>query len=146
MVKVFAIDFDGTCVTDDFPLVGKDIGAAPVLRELVANGHKLVLHTLRADIDESRDIPGCVRCAPGKYLQDAVDWFEREGIPLFGVNSRPDVPCPSPKLMSDISIDDRNAGTPLIQLKGGDGHRPYVDWRAMRSHLAAMGFIAPGGR
>ncbi len=29
----FCIDFDGTCVTHLFPKVGKDIGAAPVLRE-----------------------------------------------------------------------------------------------------------------
>jgi len=28
------IDFDGTCVTHDFPRVGKDIGAEPVLRKL----------------------------------------------------------------------------------------------------------------
>ena len=31
-----AIDFDGTCVTHEFPLVGKDIGAAPVLKALAA--------------------------------------------------------------------------------------------------------------
>jgi len=36
---VIAIDFDGTCVTHDFPKVGKDIGAVPVLRELVENGY-----------------------------------------------------------------------------------------------------------
>lgn len=28
------IDFDGTCVTHEFPLVGKDIGAVPVLKKL----------------------------------------------------------------------------------------------------------------
>lgn len=26
------IDFDGTCVTHDFPRIGKDIGAQPVLK------------------------------------------------------------------------------------------------------------------
>jgi len=29
------IDFDGTCVTHEFPKVGKDIGAVPVLKKLV---------------------------------------------------------------------------------------------------------------
>jgi hypothetical protein len=36
------IDFDGTCVTHDFPNIGTDIGI-PVLKKLVANGHKLIL-------------------------------------------------------------------------------------------------------
>ena len=39
------IDFDGTCVTHEFPLVGKDIGAIPVLKKLVENGHNLILFT-----------------------------------------------------------------------------------------------------
>lgn len=43
------IDFDGTCVTHEFPLVGKDIGAAQVLRDLVSNGHRLILFTMRAE-------------------------------------------------------------------------------------------------
>lgn len=33
-----AIDFDGTCVSNDFPKIGKDIGAVPVLKELVEKG------------------------------------------------------------------------------------------------------------
>ena len=31
---IIAIDFDGTCVTHDFPRVGSDIGAIPVLKNL----------------------------------------------------------------------------------------------------------------
>jgi hypothetical protein len=37
------IDFDGTCVTHDFPNIGTDIGSIPVLKKKVANGHKLIL-------------------------------------------------------------------------------------------------------
>jgi hypothetical protein len=40
------IDFDGTCVTHDFP-IGTDIGST-VLKKLVANGHKLIF-TMRSD-------------------------------------------------------------------------------------------------
>lgn len=29
---IIAIDFDGTCVTHEFPKIGKDIGAAPAFR------------------------------------------------------------------------------------------------------------------
>jgi hypothetical protein len=43
------IDFDGTCVTHEFPEVGKDIGAVPVLRKLVEQGHNLILFTMRSD-------------------------------------------------------------------------------------------------
>lgn len=28
---IIAVDFDGTCVTHEFPKVGEEIGAAPVL-------------------------------------------------------------------------------------------------------------------
>ena len=36
-----AIDFDGTCVTHEYPGVGREIGAAPVLKKLTENGHIL---------------------------------------------------------------------------------------------------------
>ena len=42
-----AVDFDGTCVTHEYPKVGKDIGAAPVLKKLIKEGHQLILHTMR---------------------------------------------------------------------------------------------------
>jgi len=46
---IIAVDFDGTCVAYDFPNIGQDIGAVPVLEELVAAGHKLILWTVRGD-------------------------------------------------------------------------------------------------
>jgi hydroxymethylpyrimidine pyrophosphatase-like HAD family hydrolase len=46
---VVVIDFDGTCVTNEFPRIGDEIGATPVLKELVQNGHELVLFTSRKD-------------------------------------------------------------------------------------------------
>lgn len=48
---IIGIDFDGTCVTHEFPDVGKDIGATPVLKELTDKGHKLILFTMRSDIE-----------------------------------------------------------------------------------------------
>ena len=38
--RIIAVDFDGTCVTHEYPKVGRDIGAAAVLKDLVAAGHK----------------------------------------------------------------------------------------------------------
>ena len=42
-----ALDFDGTVVTHEYPHIGEDAGAVPVLKELVANGYRLILHTMR---------------------------------------------------------------------------------------------------
>ena len=46
------IDFDGTAVTHDFPKVGKDIGAVPVLMRLVNSGHRLILFTMRSNVEK----------------------------------------------------------------------------------------------
>lgn len=59
MKKIIGIDFDGTCVTDLYPYVGDNIGAASVLRKL-ADKNLLILYTVR----------------DGKYLQDAVEMGE----------------------------------------------------------------------
>lgn len=35
---IIALDFDGTAVTHEYPEIGKDIGAVPVLKELLEKG------------------------------------------------------------------------------------------------------------
>lgn len=37
------IDFDRTCVTHEYPDIGKDIGSISVLNKIVSNGHNLIL-------------------------------------------------------------------------------------------------------
>lgn len=106
-MAIIGIDFDGTCVTDLFPYVGDNIGAASVLRKL-ADKNLLILYTVR----------------DGKYLQDSVDWFKYNHINLYSVNYNPEPVSSSPKLYCDYYIDDRNIGTPLTD-KG------YVDWNKM---------------
>ena len=106
-MAIIGIDFDGTCVTDLYPYVGDNIGAASVLREL-GDKNLLILYTVR----------------DGKYLQDAVDWFRYNHIDLYSVNYNPEPVSSSPKLYCDYYIDDRNIGTPLTD-KG------YVDWNKM---------------
>jgi hypothetical protein len=44
------LDFDGTCTTHAYPNIGGDIGALPVLRKIVDNGHKLMLWTMRGTV------------------------------------------------------------------------------------------------
>jgi len=122
---LIAIDFDGTCVTHEFPAVGKDIGAQQVLLELVEAGASLMLWTMRSDGREDGTTP----------LSDAVQWFESNGIPLVAVNENPmqSTWTSSPKLYAHMYIDDAALGAPLVYPE--DGSRPYIDWQAVRQIL-----------
>lgn len=122
---IIAVDFDGTCVTHEYPSVGRDIGAAPVLKALSEAGCKLILWTMRSRGRGDGTDP----------LQDAIDWFEANGIPLFGVNENPQqkIWTSSPKAYAKLYIDDAALGTPLIP--GKEGERPYVDWNAVAGML-----------
>ncbi|MBQ2423253.1 MAG: hypothetical protein II262_00500, partial [Alistipes sp.] len=118
---VIAVDFDGTCVTHDYPYIGSDIGAVPVLRELADAGYHLVLNTMRS----------------GRLEKDAVKWFKENDIPLYGVNCNPDQRSwtSSPKVYADLYIDDAALGIPLKT--SPTSTRPFVDWVAVRELLVS---------
>ena len=111
-----AIDFDGTCVTHDYPRIGKDINAIDVLKKLVVNGHKLILNTMRS----------------GKELDEAVNWFKENNIELFGINGNPTQKrwTDSPKVYAHMYIDDAALGCPL-KLDLSLSNRPFVDWEVV---------------
>lgn len=111
-MMIIAIDFDGTCVKHEYPDVGDDVGAAPVIRKFVERGDKIILFTMRS----------------GKELQDAVEWFSANLIPLFGVNGNPEQHTwtSSPKPYAHVYIDDAALGVPLIRPLGNG--RTYVNW------------------
>ena len=120
-----AVDFDGTCVTHDYPLVGEDLPyVVETLEALVAAKHKIILWTMRHS-DE---------------LNDAVEWFSNKNIPLFGINNNPTQASwtTSPKAYAQIYIDDAALGCPLIH---NMHHRPYVDWMAIQCMLKQKGLI-----
>jgi len=123
---IIAIDFDGTCVTHEYPKMGKDIGAVPVLREIVSNDHSLILLTMRCDM----------------FLADAVRWFVENGIPLRSINHNPDQRkwTSSPKVYAHLYIDDAGLGIPLLY-DSDVCSRPYVDWAQVRNHLLVRGVI-----
>lgn len=122
---VIAVDFDGTCVTHDYPYIGSDIGAVPVLRELADAGYRLVLNTMRS----------------GKLEKEAVAWFKSNNIPLYGVNINPDQKSwtASPKVYADIYIDDAALGVPLTT--SPSSVRPFVDWVKVREWLVKEGYL-----
>ena len=122
-----AIDFDGTCVTHEYPKIGKENeGCVDVLKRLVQEGHKLILYTMRS----------------GKRLKEAKDWFKEREIPLWGVNENPtqNAWTSSPKIYANMYIDDAACGCPLIYDKSKSG-RPFVDWDAVKIILLRNGFI-----
>jgi len=114
---IVVIDFDGTCVTHEFPRIGKDIGAISVLKRLIENGHKLVLFTMRSDRPIGMIMGnGRVIDSPGYFLTDAVNWLKNNGIELYGVNENPTQKewTNSPKAEGNLYIDDAALGCPLI--------------------------------
>ena len=115
-----AIDFDGTCVTHDYPKVGKDIGAVPVLKKLTDSGHQLILNTMRS----------------GKELDDAVQWFIDNDIPLYGVNENPTQKSwtASPKVYAHLYIDDAALGCPLM-FDHAVSNRPFVNWKLVDQYI-----------
>jgi len=136
------IDFDGTCVSHDFPRIGKDIGAVPVLKRLIESGHKLILFTMRSDIEIPTSRDPEIHCQGGEYLSDALEWFYINDIPLFGVQTNPDQSSwtNSPKAYGQIIIDDAAIGCPL-KSDPEISDRPFVDWKAIESLLITKGIL-----
>jgi len=110
--KIIAVDFDGTCVKHRYPFVGEDIGAAPILKKLVENGHKLILLTMRDG---------------GTTLRDALTWFSKNEIPLYAINQNPSQNWSSSrKVFAHYYIDDQAVGCPIKYEENYDAY--YVDW------------------
>lgn len=115
-----AVDFDGTMVEHKYPDVGQPVpGAVNILLEAIKRGARIILWTMRS----------------GPELLDAVQYMERAGIPLFGINT-----CPgqeswtaSPKACADLYIDDAAVGTPLRE--SFMANRPMVDWYKLEPML-----------
>jgi len=138
---IFAIDFDGTCVTHEFPKVGRHIGAVPVLKALVASGHQLILWTMRSDKEDVDTKVEGIHDISGAFLTDAVNWFKENDIELWGINENPEQKSwtASPKAFANMYIDDMALGCPLR--KAGDVEKPFVDWNRVGEYLVSAGII-----
>ena len=124
--QIFAVDFDGTCTTHDYPKIGKDIGAIDVLKKLVRHGHKLILFTMRDK----------------EQLQEAKDWFKENHIDLWAAQKNPGQWrwTTSIKPYAHIYIDDAALGCPLIENKEMSD-RPFVDWKKVEEMLVSKEII-----
>ena len=98
---IIAVDFDGTIVEHEYPKIGKEkIFATETLRQLINDGHRLILWTVRE----------------GVLLDEAVEWCRQRGVEFYAVNK--DFPEEnisknehfSRKIKADVWIDDLNIG------------------------------------
>jgi len=95
-----AVDFDGTIVEHKYPAIGREKPfAINTLKQLQAEGHKIILWTVRE----------------GNLLDEAVEFCRARGLEFYAVNS--DFPNASwsssgvsRKIKADVYIDDRNLG------------------------------------
>lgn len=122
------VDFDGTVVDHRYPDMGQPVpGALNWLKRLQRHGAKLILFTMRSNSPEG-----------GGLLLKAVQFFEENGIRLYGVNRNPDQDSwtSSPKAYGDVYVDDSAFGCPLTHPKGFA--RPCVDWKVVGPQLEHM--------
>ena len=76
----------------------------------------------------------------GKELEEAVEWFKKNEIPLYGVNKNPSQASwtSSPKVYAHMYIDDAALGISLVEPLN---KRPYVDWEEIEQILKEKGVI-----
>ena len=96
---IISIDFDGTVVEHRYPKIGEEIPhATEVLKKLQADGHKLVLWTVRE----------------GRQLEEAIEWCRDRGVEFSAINetlrSSGEHSHNTRKIDADIYIDDCNIG------------------------------------
>lgn len=109
--KTVALDFDGTCVENNYPKVGCVIGAEYWLRRCHENWDiQYILWTMRT----------------GPELERAVQWCWAMRIPLWATNNNPDQKrwSSSKKIYAHTYLEDTAIGMPLIT----SARKPYVDW------------------
>ena len=96
---VISVDFDGTVVEHRYPKIGEEIPhATETLKKLMADGHQLVLWTVRE----------------GKLLNEAVEWCRERGVEFAAINEtlrdNNERSHNTRKIDADIYIDDCNIG------------------------------------
>ena len=131
---IIGLDFNGTCVSYNYPhSIGNDIGSVPILKKLLANGHKFVLMTGIYAYDVNPEIR--------KRFNEMLQWFDDNGIEYIGINHNPNISYVSDKICCDLYIDDHCLGIPLKYDKTLSD-RPFVDWEKTELLLIKMGLIA----
>lgn len=140
------VDFDGTMVSHEYPATGEiNPGVTEVLQALAHEGHRIILLTMRDNVNKIPKWPEGCEVVP-TVIEAATQWCEEHNIPIFAVNRNPTCTfSKSPKVYADIYIDDAALGCPLvshIDWRGYTTHgRPMVDWYAVEGMLIDRGLL-----
>lgn len=103
-MTLYAIDFDGTIVTEEYPAIGKPIQATiDFIRAIQKRGDKWILLTMREgkSLREALTFLVLRKCFPA-----AINDNLPERVEQWGNNPR--------KVYADVYIDDHNAGGLVI--------------------------------
>lgn len=96
MNKVIAVDFDGTIVDQEFPLIGEEIpGATQTLKTLQDKGFIICIWT----------------CRENNYLLSAIEWLKQRDFTPDYINAAPpysDKLGDSRKIYADFYFDDKS--------------------------------------
>ena len=95
MISIIAIDFDGTIVRNEFPLIGKEFPyAIETIKNLKEMGYKIILWT----------------CRTGEAFDEAKDWLDQRGLSFDAYNEHIDneFKLKGKKIFADVYIDDRS--------------------------------------
>lgn len=131
-----AIDFDGTLVAHEYPVIGHEVPGAVASVLEIQRYANVILWTMRSKVT----------------LVDALVWCEQRGIQLWGVNQNPDQVrtgwSTSHKQYAHAYIDDAAIGCPLIEAPETrltrERGRPMVDWaRVMPMLRERFGWPVP---
>jgi Fe-S cluster assembly iron-binding protein IscA len=99
---IFAIDFDGTIVTNDFPKMGDLMpNAKEVINTLYDSGHTILVWTCRS-FDKNTEA----------NIYDVANFLGKSQLKVHGINVNAESVefNPFPKIYADIYIDDRQLG------------------------------------
>lgn len=106
--EIYAFDFDGTIVTNEFPKIGKPINEVIYLiHKVKKQGHYIILYTMREN----------------EYLEEALEFCKNQGIFFNAINDN--VPHMKEfynnnprKIFANYYIDDHNYFIHSINLEG----------------------------
>jgi len=125
--KIIAVDFDGTIVAHQYPVIGRpNPKAIKVLRRLMAEGHRLMLWTMRS----------------GDELDEAVAYCLANGVTFeAGINENATqyTWTSSPKQYAHLYIDDAALGCPTLFDKATQ--RLWVNWNDVEGILQRIGYL-----
>ena len=100
-VMIIAVDFDGTIVRSNYPVIlGEQPYAGKTLRALHSQGHKIIIWT----------------CRTGDRLLEAINWLLEHRIPFSRVNDHDPENVAKyggeagKKIYAHVYIDDKNIG------------------------------------